>query len=192
MSKTKTNKEKGTNNEKGSKRVIIILIAVIILLLLLFGAFVIWMMGDTGEDGTWTPPTFDLTEDENAEEGEREKLSPEEIQEQLNQMVLDGMVTISMNPAPTFETGDAEGNLLIYNNETNLNPQVVEIYRDDTGELIYRSGLIAIGSRVDYAKLDVDLAEGMYPCTAHFYAVDGESGAVKGEACASIVVAVIG
>ena len=135
-------------------------------------------------------PIFDLTQDSNAQEGDFERKSQEELQEELNKKVEEGMMNISMNLNPIFENGTSEGNLLIMNEEINRYPQIIEIYRKDTNELIYKSGLIPVGSRVEYGKLIVDLDAGEYPCVAYFNGVNPESGVLMGKAGAEIIIIV--
>ena len=53
--------------------------------------------------------------DSAAVEGGWDNLSPEEIAEKLNEKVAEGMINISMNTAPYFENGTADGNLMIVN-----------------------------------------------------------------------------
>ena len=102
------------------------------------------------------------------------------------------MMNISMATNPVFETGTAAGELLIYNSPINNYPQVVEIYRNDTGELIYTSSGIPVGSRIDTDTLDVDLPAGDYDCTAYFNAVDPETSQMVGRAGANITIKVLG
>ena len=72
--------------------------------------------------------------DSSAVEGGWDNLSPEEIAEKLNEKVAEGMINISMNTAPYFENGTAEGNVMIVNEAINNYPQQVEFIRNDTGE----------------------------------------------------------
>ena len=95
-----------------------------------------------------------------------------------------------MNLNPVFKDGSSEGNLLIMNEEINRHPQVVEIYRKDTEELIYKSGAIPVGSRVETGKLLVDLDAGEYPCVAYFNSVDENTGELLGKAGAEITIIV--
>ena len=143
---------------------------------------------DLPPDGPTSP--FDPSEDPDIEWGDRETRPIEEIKEELNQKVEEGMMNISMNTNPVFNDGKAKGNLLIYNEPMNRYPQVVQIFRDDTGELIYQSGAIPVGARLDEAKLDVNLKAGIYNCTAHFNQID-ENGNMLGKACAKIIVYVL-
>ena len=124
--------------------------------------------------------------DSAAVEGGWDNLSPEEIAEKLNEKVAEGMINISMNTAPYFEDSTAEGNLMIVNESINNYPQKVQIVRNDTGEQIYQSKAIPIGSKIERAKLDVDLPAGTYECTAYFHNLDPVSGEIIGTAGAII------
>ena len=128
--------------------------------------------------------------DSSATEGGWDNLSPEEIAERLNQKVEEGMINISMNTAPYFENSKAEGNLMLVNETVNNYPQMVQIIRNDTGEQIYQSKAIPIGSKIERAKLDVDLPAGTYECTAYFHNLDPDSGAIIGTAGAIITITV--
>ena len=124
--------------------------------------------------------------DSAAVEGGWDNLSPEEIAEKLNEKVAEGMINISMNTAPYFENGAADGNLMIVNESINNYPQKVQIIRNDTGEQIYESGAIAVGSKIERAKLDAALPAGTYECTAYFHNLDPETGEIIGTAGAII------
>ena len=124
--------------------------------------------------------------DSSAVEGGWDNLSPEEIAEKLNEKVAEGMINISMNTAPYFENGTAEGNLMLVNESINLYPQKVQIVRNDTGEQIYQSKAIPVGSKIERAKLDVALPAGTYECTAYFHNLDPVSGDIIGTAGAII------
>lgn len=120
--------------------------------------------------------------DSSAVEGGWDNLSPEEIEARLNEKVAEGMINISANTAPIFEDGASEGNLMLVNESINNYPQMVQIVRNDTGEQIYESGAIAVGSKIERARLDVVLPAGTYECTAYFHNLDPESGAIIGTA----------
>ena len=124
--------------------------------------------------------------DSSAVEGGWDNLSPEEIAERLNQKVEEGMINISMNTAPYFENGKAEGNVMIVNESINNYPQKVQIVRNDTGEQIYESNAIPVSSKIERAMLDVTLPAGTYECTAYFHNLDPESGEIIGTAGAII------
>lgn len=126
--------------------------------------------------------------DPSATEGGWDEADMDAIRDSLNEKVEEGMINISMNTSPVFADGTSAGSLMIVNEEVNNYPQVVEISRDDTGELIYKSGAIPVGSKIESAKLSVDLDPGTYKCTALFYNVDPDTGDYLG--CAGAVVTV--
>ena len=135
-------------------------------------------------------PKNGIVYDDSAIEGGWDNLSPEEIAEKLNEKVAEGMINISMNTAPYFENGKAEGNVMIVNESINNYPQKVQIVRNDTGEQIYESNAIPVGSKIERATLDVTLPAGTYECTAYFHNLDPESGAIIGTAGAIITITI--
>ena len=128
--------------------------------------------------------------DSSAIEGGWDNLSPEEIEARLNEKVAEGMINISMNTAPYFENGTAEGNVMIVNESINNYPQQVEFIRNDTGEQIYQSKAIPVGSKIERAALDVELPAGTYECTAMFHNLDPETGDIIGTAGAIITITI--
>ena len=128
--------------------------------------------------------------DSSATEGGWDNLSPEEIAEKLNEKVAEGMINISMNTAPYFEDGKAEGNVMIVNEAINNYPQQVEFIRNDTQEVIYQSKAIPVGSKIERAALDVELPAGTYECTAMFHNLDPVSGEIIGTAGAIITITI--
>ena len=128
--------------------------------------------------------------DSSAVEGGWDNLSPEEIAEKLNEKVAEGMINISMNTAPYFENGKAEGNVMIVNESINNYPQQVEFIRNDTGEQIYQSKAIPVGSKIERAALDVELPAGTYECTAMFHNLAPETGDIIGTAGAIITITI--
>jgi len=132
-----------------------------------------------------------LVYDSTAIKGGWEEVDTEEIVASLNEKVEAGMINISMNTSPVFSDGSCEGNLMIVNEEVNNYPQIVEITRNDTGETIYKSGGIPVGSKIERAKLNVDLPAGVYECTAMFHNVDPETGISLGCAGAIITITIL-
>jgi len=130
-----------------------------------------------------------LVFDEAAIEGGWESLSQEEVEAKLNEQLEEGMINISMNTSPWFEDDTSLGNLMIVNETINRHPQKVEIVRNDTGEVIYTSGAIPVGSKIEAAKLDVELEAGVYECTALFHNLDN-SGNIIGSAGANITITI--
>ena len=160
----------------------------IIFLVLLVGAgiFLAVRLLHKPADAALADSKSGIVYDSSAVEGGWDNLSPEEIEARLNEKVAEGMINISANTAPIFEDGASEGNLMLVNESINNYPQKVQIVRNDTGEQIYESGAIAVGSKIERAKLDVVLPAGTYECTAYFHNLDPETGDIIGTAGAII------
>lgn len=164
----------------------------IIFLVLLVGAgiFLAVRLLHKPADAALASSKSGIVYDSSAVEGGWDNLSPEEIEARLNEKVAEGMINISANTAPIFEDGASEGNLMLVNESINNYPQMVQIVRNDTGEQIYESGAIAVGSKIERARLDVVLPAGTYECTAYFHNLDPESGAIIGTAGAIITITI--
>lgn len=175
--------ENNTKKKIDKKKAGIIALIILILLAIVLGVTQPWKH-DAGGQQTG------MVWDTNAEEGGLVQKSDEEIQKELNEKVAQGMINISMNTSPVFEDGKAKGNLLIVNSEVNNYPQIVYIVRNDNNQEIYRSGGIPVGSKIEYAALDVDLPAGTYECTAYFNNADPDTGAIFGTAGAEITITV--
>ena len=141
--------------------------------------------------GSWKPvESRELAEESGALQGMLPGMSPEEIKEELNRRVSEGELAISINSVLEFETGTSEGLIRIENSAKNHYTMVVEMYLNDTGEMIYRSGGIKPGYFLEKARLDTELAQGDYPVTVHFKAYDEEDN-YMGEANAETVVRIL-
>ena len=164
----------------------------IIFLILLVGAgiFLAVRLLHKPGDAALADSKSGIVYDSSAVEGGWDNLSPEEIEARLNEKVAEGMINISANTAPIFEDGSSEGNLMLVNESINNYPQKVQIVRNDTGEQIYESGAIAVGSKIERAKLDVVLPAGTYECTAYFHNLDPETGDIIGTAGAIITITI--
>lgn len=176
------------SEKKTKKRTVIAVLGVLLIL-----AVILLLLRSCG--GGKLPQSTDdpgIVYDPSATEGGWNEADLDKIVDGLNQKVEEGMINISMNTSPSFENGTAEGNLMIVNESVNRYPQVVEITRNDTGDRIYKSGAIPVGSKIERAKLDVALTAGTYECTALFYNVDPDTGSYLGCAGAIITITVRG
>lgn len=181
-------KHSPSKEKKSTLRIIGICTGILIIVAILFGL----LRGCQNEQpiDTGTTPTG-IIYDDNAVEGGWNEADTDEIIANLNKKVEEGMINISMNTTPIFSDGSTAGNLMIVNEGINRYPQVVEITRNDTGEIIYKSGAIPVGSKIETAKLSVDLNAGTYECTALFYSVDPDTGNYLGCAGAAININVL-
>lgn len=120
-------------------------------------------------------PENSLDQSVRAKLGQLEGKSEEEIQAELDRVVGEGMFHVVINPEPIFRDGTSDGNLEIENVPNNHYAMVVQILLQDTGEVIYDSGLINPNYHIQKDKLDVDLDAGEYPAEGVFYAYDMDS-----------------
>ncbi|MFR5889137.1 MAG: hypothetical protein ACLUFK_11585, partial [Oscillospiraceae bacterium] len=85
--------------------------------------------------------------DPSATEGGWDEADMDAIRDSLNEKVEEGMINISMNTSPVFSDGESAGSLMIVNDDINRYPLSVEITRNDSGEVIYTSKAVPVGSR---------------------------------------------
>lgn len=124
--------------------------------------------------------------------GQLDNKTTEEIQAELNKIVEEGMMNISIASVIPFDSPTSEGEVKIENSPANHYLMQVEIALSDTGEVIYTSEVLEPNYHVQYAKLDKTLAPGTYPCTATFYALDPETEEQVGQAGAQVTVVING
>lgn len=125
--------------------------------------------------------------DQNAVSGQLEGKSEKEIEAELNRIVEEGMFHISINPQIIMPDGNSEAELRIENVPSNHYLMSVKITLDDSGEVVYTSGMIEPDYHIQSAKLDQKLKKGTYEATAVFTAYDPDTQAEKGQASAKIV-----
>ena len=178
---------KKTEHSKNFSRNAGILIGVLLIIAILLAVFR-GCESNPVNDNPADITTPGIVYDDGAVQGGWDEADTDKIIASLNEKVEEGMINISMNTSPNFRDGTAEGNLMIVNESINRYPQVVEITRNDTNEMIYKSGAIPVGSKIEHAKLSVDLPAGTYECTAMFYNVDPNTGNYLG--CAGAIISI--
>ncbi len=112
-------------------------------------------------------------------------------QAELQQQLDESMISFSINTSPVFETGGAEGNLMLENPASNAKLLVVEIYMDDTQELIYQSKALPAGSYIESTRLDKLLEPGSYEATAYFKAYREADHSYIGQVGADLTLSVL-
>lgn len=171
------------NKHTKKKRNPVGIVAVLCLLAILIGVgcFVIWKLNE---------PAYSDRLEPNAIIGSMPGKTQEQIEAELNRKVEESEVAFSINAAPVFETGTSKGNILFENPTSNQKLTRIEITRDDTGELIYKSGLLEPGSYIPEAKLLTDLDPGSYTCTAMIYAYKLKDESFVGKVAAGLTIIV--
>lgn len=113
----------------------------------------------------------------------------EERQRELDSIVEEGMLAMSINatPAGKISGTDQAINWLIENPSNQRKLIRVEVWKDDSGEKIYETGAIPPGNYVESAPLTVKLPPGQYSCTAKFFAYKEGNEDYIGQAAAQII-----
>lgn len=112
----------------------------------------------------------------------------EERQRELDSIVAEGMIAMSINATPSGKaSGVNRGVNWLIENPSNQGKLIrVEVILDETGEKIYETGAIPPGSYVEEAAPDVKLEAGVYECTAMFYAYREDNEEYIGQAAAKL------
>lgn len=129
-----------------------------------------------------------LSYEANIVKGDIPGKSKEERQRELDSIVEEGMLSMSINATPSGSTTGADRtiNWLIENPSNQGKLIRVEISLEDTGEIIYETGAIPPGNYVESAPLKELLPPGEYQCIARFYAYQEETEHYIGQAAAQI------
>jgi hypothetical protein len=123
-------------------------------------------------------------------EGYLANMTVDEIREQMQRVADEGYFSFKINARPVFENGKAAGNLEIENPSYNTYPMVVQIFLDDTEEMIFDSGGILPDHHIDNAELLTVLKAGTYNATAYLNAYDPVSLEWQGKSAAGLIITV--
>lgn len=166
-------KEERERKARNRKRLIILLV----ILLLIGGGTAAWY---------FTRDTIDP----NQTQGQLPYKTQAEIQAELNRRISESALAMSINTKPTFANGTAKGKLCIENSPANHYDIKVTIRRDDTGDVIFKSGKIQPNNYIYEAKLSEALPAGVYKATATFTAYNRETGAEKGQSAVEMEITI--
>lgn len=128
--------------------------------------------------------------DNSAQTGQAPYKTDEEKQAELDRVVEEGMLNISIASVIEFENGTSEGTAYIENVPSNKYVMKVTITLDSNNEVVYESGGIKPDSYINTIKLSKDLEAGTYPATATFTAYQPDSVEEVGQAAAKITIVV--
>jgi flagellar basal body-associated protein FliL len=105
-------------------------------------------------------------------------VTPDNVDEVLasmqdNQKTQAGQYEVAMNTTWEFEDGNsASSNAYVENTTSNTNDVYFDIVRSDTGETIYKSPTIPVGSHLEGITLDTALEAGSYSCVLTYHLLD--------------------
>lgn len=163
--------------KKKSKVPYIIILAILIVAAIGVGAWAV-----LGQSGGFY--------DNSAQSGQAPYKTDEEKQAELDRVVEEGMLNISIASVIEFQNGTSEGTAYIENVPSNKYVMKVTITLDSNNEVVYESGGIKPDSYINTIKLSKDLDAGTYPATATFTAFTPDSVEEVGQAAAKITLVV--
>ncbi len=94
----------------------------------------------------------------------------EEVIEAMDKPVTDGYYEVSMNTKWTFDGGSS--NAFVENATSNTRTVYFDVTLADTGELVYSSPYIPVGSKIENFALDAKLNPGAYNGIVTYHLVD--------------------
>lgn len=116
--------------------------------------------------------TSRLITDANALEG---GLDGESLKEQYRQMIEKAeqtAIVVNFSESIILPDGDSEAEVQIANPVENNYPMQFILTLEDSGEKIYESGLVPLGSHLDKIKFTKKLEKGQYPAILTYRAYD--------------------
>ena len=173
----RVNKRRKKNNRKWTT----LLILLLLLLILLLGAALTYFVFIE----PYQQKTVGGKREAAALQGSLNVMTEEEIQEALNNIVEEGMFRISL-ASNIIAIEDGMADVRIENNLQNRYVMQVTLTLDETGEEIYRTGLIDPGYYIQQAEFNKHLDPGEYDATAIFTALYADTEEIVGTVGANV------
>ena len=119
------------------------------------------------------------TQEEEAKKKRDTVVTEENLEEFLEQeaeeTVEPGYYETMMNTTWHFDSSEeASTDAYVANSKNNLNSVYFDVALSDTGEIIYSSPIIPVGSHLDNITLDTKLEAGNHQCIITYYLLDDE------------------
>ena len=152
--------EKGRSRKKNTGRTMLVRVVLCICAVLLASGILHALKKDSPGDDEMEPL---------AVYGIMPGKTPEQLDKELNRTVGPKVIAYTLNSHPEYIDGKSAGTIMFENPESNRKYTRLELVRDDTGDVIYETGLLDAGSYVEKAPLEKNLEAGEYPCTAYIY-----------------------
>lgn len=105
----------------------------------------------------------------------------QQIQENMANEVAEGYFETYMNTTWTFANGTAKTeNAVLGNSPNNTKPIRCEVFLNDTEEIVYKTGVLPVGTVLEPFALEQDLDAGTYEATCQIYLLkEQEDGSYK-------------
>lgn len=167
------------NATPAGKRTILVVIGIIVAAIAIW--VLVWLFACNG-NGLLDPT---------ARDGQAPYKTAEEMQAELDRVVEEGMFNISIQSNIIFDNGESSGTANIENVPGNHYLMQVVITDDDTGDLLYESGILKPNQFIEKITLAKDLDAGTYNATATFKALDETTYDEVGQAAAKVTISVL-
>ncbi|WP_029232410.1 hypothetical protein [Butyrivibrio sp. VCB2006] len=151
------------SNQKSNKGLIIILILLFIIVIVLVAviAFLLGRNGNSGNDDSAARASVATRQVEESARVILDEESADKVMEEMRKEVAEGMFECQMSMTWTFDDGKSESrDAYVGNSENNQFPLYFDVYLEDTGELLYSSPVLPVGTNLTNIKLDKELPAG--------------------------------
>jgi hypothetical protein len=168
-----------SSNQSGSaKRGFIIIIAFLVIIIILVAVIAFLLGRNTNSSDTGTQSSSTDNGRQVISEGSRVILDAESatnVMDEMRNEVEEGMFECKMSMSWTFEDGSAPSkDAYVANSTNNKYPIYFDVILKDTGETIYSSPILPVGSEITDFALDKDLDPGTYKATVMYSLIRDE------------------
>jgi hypothetical protein len=172
------NGEKG-NNSGSSRRGFIIIIAAFLVIIIALIAIIALLIGRNTNKGSDTGTQSSGTENGREVVGSArlvlDESSAANVMDEMRQEVEEGMFECNMSMTWTFADGSAESkDAYVANSTNNKYPIYFDVELKDTGEVIYSSPVLPVGTSLTNFALDKDIDPGNYKARVVYYLIKDE------------------
>lgn len=128
--------------------------------------------------------------DANAKEGGLDGETLDKLWEEMQEKAEKGAIVVNFSESMIFPDGKSEGKVKIANPVENNYPMQFLVTLEDTGEKVYESGLVSVGSYITSIKLTKELEAGTYPAVLTYHAFDEENQEFVSSVNVSVVITI--
>lgn len=150
---------------KGGKRTALMICIMVIIFLLILVVYLLFTRNQENDDVV----NRNIVVNEKNVEAVLQKLEEQEV-------TPPGYYEVTMNSTWNFASGNVpSNNAYVENAETNTNSVYFDIEREDTGEIVYESPILPVGTHIENITLGSSLDDGMYDCILTYHLLDDEN-----------------
>ena len=167
-------KKSGDSVKKGGGAIIIVIAVLAVIVILGMGGVIAYLLLSRGGGNTQAEAP---SQEESAPR--RVLVTPENVDEILSQEPpaesKAERYIVTMNSTWNFPDGKSEStNSYVENSPENSFPVYFDITLNDTGETIYESPILPLGTHLDHIMMDKELENGRYNCVMTYHLVDDD------------------